>query len=233
MQSFARNNRYKLIFEKSLVKKIDTALTAHHSDDLLENFFIRLLRGSGLKGLISFNKIKSKVNFNDKIFTLRPLINVSKKDLVYIVKKTFNFCVQDPSNQDDKFMRVKIRKMIKKLEKEGLTFKKFKMSLNNLSVSNYAVDYFVKKNIYDNSSYLKFTKSVILKEDFFNQPNEIVFRSFSELLQKVGNKLNYARGAKIENLIKHLRSPRINIKKTLSGCTIQKIEKSVIISQEK
>ena len=233
LQSFARNNRYKLIFEKSLVKKIDTALTAHHSDDLLENFFIRLLRGSGLKGLISFNKIKSKVNFNDKIFTLRPLINVSKKDLVYIVKKTFNFCVQDPSNQDDKFMRVKIRKMIKKLEKEGLTFKKFKMSLNNLSASNYAVDYFVKKNIYDNSSYLKFTKSVILKEDFFNQPNEIVFRSFSELLQKVGNKLNYARGAKIENLIKHLRSPRINIKKTLSGCTIQKIEKSVIISQEK
>ncbi len=233
LQSFARNNRYKLIFEKSLVKKIDTALTAHHRDDLLENFFIRLLRGSGLKGLISFNKIKSKVNFNDKIFTLRPLINVSKKDLVYIVKKTFNFCVQDPSNQDDKFMRVKIRKMIKKLEEEGLTFKKFKMSLNNLSASNYAVDYFVKKNIYDNSSYLKFTKSVILKKDFFNQPNEIVFRSFSELLQKVGNKLNYARGAKIENLIKHLRSPRIYIKKTLSGCTIQKIEKSVIISQEK
>jgi len=233
LQSFARNNRYKLIFEKSLVKKIDTALTAHHRDDLLENFFIRLLRGSGLKGLISFNKIKSKVNFNDKIFTLRPLINVSKKDLVYIVKKTFNFCVQDPSNQDDKFMRVKIRKMIKKLENEGLTFKKFKMSLNNLSASNYAVDYFVKKNIYDNSSYLKFTKSVILKKDFFNQPNEIVFRSFSELLQKVGNKLNYPRGAKIENLIKHLRSPKIYIKKTLSGCTIQKIEKSVIISQEK
>ena len=233
MQSFARNNRYKLIFEKSLDKKIDAALTAHHNDDLLENFFIRLLRGSGLKGLISFNKIKSKVNFNDKIFTLRPLIDVSKKDLVYIVKKTFNFCVQDPSNQDDKFMRVKIRKMIKKLENEGLTFKKFKMSLNNLSASNYAVDYFVKKNIYDNSSYLKLTKSVILKKDFFNQPNEIVFRSFSELLQKVGKKLNYARGAKIENLIKHLRSQRIYIKKTLSGCTIKKLEKSVIISQEK
>ena len=61
-------------------------LTAHHFDDLIENFFIRLLRGSGLKGLISFNKIKSKVKLNDKVFILRPLIDVPKQDLAYISK---------------------------------------------------------------------------------------------------------------------------------------------------
>ena len=67
MQSFARENRYKLIINKSLNKKIETILTAHHKDDLLENFFIRLLRGSGLKGLSSFGNIKSKIKFDDKI----------------------------------------------------------------------------------------------------------------------------------------------------------------------
>ena len=86
LQSFARENRYKLIIKKSLNKKIDAILTAHHKDDLLENFFIRLLRGSGLKGLISFIKIKSKIKLDDKIFILRPLIDISKKDLIYISK---------------------------------------------------------------------------------------------------------------------------------------------------
>ena len=51
LQSFARENRYKLIIKACLNKKIDFILTAHHSDDLLENFFIRLLRGSGLKAV--------------------------------------------------------------------------------------------------------------------------------------------------------------------------------------
>ena len=232
LQSFARVNRYKLIINQSLTKKIDMILTAHHKDDLIENFFIRLLRGSGLKGLISFSKIKSKVTHDDKIFILRPLLDTSKKDLIYLSKNTFNFNVNDPSNLDDKFLRVKVRKLISNLEKNGLTFNKFKLSLNNLSKSNNALDYYVKKNIDDNSNYLKLTNSIILKDDFLKQPDEIVFRSFSELLQKIGKKDTFARGAKVENLLKYLRSTNNGSKKTLSGCIIQKLENSVIISSE-
>ena len=233
IQSFARENRYKLIIKQSLIKKIDMILTAHHSDDLIENFFIRLLRGSGLKGLSSFSKIKSKIKFDDEIFILRPLIDIPKKDLVYISKNTFNFNVNDPSNLDDKFLRAKVRKLISNLEDDGLTFNKFKLSLNNLSKSNYAIDYYVKKNISDNSNYLKLTKTVILKDDFLKQPDEIVFRSFSEVLQKVGKKDNFTRGVKVDNLLKYLSSSSNYSKKTLSGCIIQKLENSVIISPEK
>ena len=232
IQSFARDNRYQLIIKQSLIKKIDIILTAHHTDDLIENFFIRLLRGSGLKGLISFSKIKSKVTLSDKIFILRPLLDTSKKDLIYLSKNTFNFNVNDPSNLDDKFLRVKVRKLISNLEKDGLTFNKFKLSLNNLSKSNNALDYYVKKNIDDNSNYLKLTNSIILKDDFLKQPGEIVFRSFSELIQKIGKKDTFARGSKVENLLKYLRSTNNYSKKTLSGCIIQKLENSVIISKE-
>jgi len=233
IQSFARDNRYKLIIKQSLIKKIDMIITAHHSDDLIENFFIRLLRGSGLKGLISFSKIKSKVKLDDKIYILRPLIDIPKRDLEYISKNTFNFNVNDTSNFNDKYLRAKIRKLISNLEKDGLTFNKFKVSLNNLSKSNYAIDHFVKKNINDNSNYLKLTKTIILKDDFLKQPDEIVFRSFSEVIQKVGKKDTPTRGAKVENLLKYLRSINNYSKKTLSGCIIQKIENSVIISPEK
>ena len=200
---------------------------------MIENFFIRLLRGSGLKGLISFSKVKSKVNFDDKICILRPLIDIPKKDLAYISNNTFNFNVTDPYNSDDKFLRVRVRKLISNLEEDGLTFNKFKLSMNNLSKSNNAIDYYVQKNINDNSNYLKLINSIILKDDFLKQPDEIVFRSFSEIIQKIGKKSTFARGAKVENLIQYLKSTSNYSKKTLSGCIIQKLENSFIISSEK
>ena len=56
---------------------------------------------------------------------------------------------------------------------------------------------------------------------------------FSELIQKIGKKETFARGAKVDNLLKFLRSTNNNSKKTLSGCIIQKLKNSVIISSEK
>ena len=232
LQSFARENRYDLIIKKSLNKKIEAILTAHHEDDFLENFFIRLLRGSGLKGLSSFGNIKSKIKLEDQIHIIRPLLDISKNELSYISQKTFNFKVNDPSNFDENFLRVKVRKLISKLENDGLTFDKFKISLKNLNKSSLALDYFVKKNINDNSNFLVLSKSIILNENFLNQPDEVAFRSLSEVIQKVGKKKSYARGFKVENLVNHLRTCKNNKKKTLSGCLIQKIEKSVIISPE-
>ena len=40
---------------------INNILIGHHQDDLFENFFIRILRGSGLKGLISLDKKRKLV----------------------------------------------------------------------------------------------------------------------------------------------------------------------------
>ena len=48
----------------------------HHNDDKFENFFIRMVRGSGLKGLTSFGK-KTKIN---KINLLRPLMEFKKTE---------------------------------------------------------------------------------------------------------------------------------------------------------
>ena len=52
-----------------------------------ENFFIRMLRGSGLKGLVSLDK---EITINGKNL-LRPLINEKKENLRFITKKVFNF----------------------------------------------------------------------------------------------------------------------------------------------
>ena len=75
---------------------------------MLENFIIRLTRGSGLKGLISFNKRTKYKSENLKI--LRPLLDLNKEDLVFISKKVFKSYIKDPSNK---------MKILKELELEN------------------------------------------------------------------------------------------------------------------
>ena len=73
---------------------------------MFENFFIRLVRGSGLKGLISFSK--STKYQNKSLNILRPLLDVEKNDLLDISKKVFNFYINDPSNQNSDSQRTRI-----------------------------------------------------------------------------------------------------------------------------
>ena len=54
--------------------------------------------------------------------------------------------------------------------------------------------------------FYQLNNTVILSVNFFDQPNEVVFRSFSEIIQKLGKKNYYSRGAKVENLINYLSS---------------------------
>ena len=51
IQALARKKRYELLFSKSDKFKVNNILLGHHQDDLLENFFLRILRDS-LKGLL-------------------------------------------------------------------------------------------------------------------------------------------------------------------------------------
>ena len=232
IQSIAREKRYQLLFRECKKNNIDSILTAHHQDDLFENFFIRILRGSGLKGLISFSKLITKINKSSNIYILRPLLNFTKKDLLYITKNTFNFSLRDPSNDSEDFLRIKIRKLLILLQKEGLNSRKFRLTLENLNKSNLSIEYYVDQNIKNNSKILINNKSIILNKNFFYQPDEIVFRSFSQLIHKVGNKKNYPRGNKVINLLSNFKSNKNYKKMTLSGCAFEKINNSMVISRE-
>ena len=232
IQSDARNKRYELIFEECKKKNINLILTAHQKEDIYENFFIRLIRGSGLKGLSTFNQLKKNINKEYNISILRPLLSISKVDLNYITKNVFDYYVDDPSNNNDRFLRVKIRKLLKILNSEGLNMKKFKLTLENLHKSNISIEFYVNQNIKNNSKMINNKKTIILNEKFFNKPYEIVFRSLSELVHKFGSKKNYPRGKKVTKLIKELKFQEKLKKITLSGCIFEKINKSIIISKE-
>ena len=227
IQSHARIKRYQLLFEKCDKFGIKHILLGHHQDDLFENFFIRMLRGSGLKGLISFDR---EVKIKDK-YLLRPLMSQKKSDLIYISKSVFNFHLKDPTNYNEKYQRTKIRKLIEDLKDNGLDKKKFLITINNLKSSNKVVNFYVDKNIMKNASFNEKSNKLILNENFFKQPNEVVFRSFSDSIKLIGNKYYPVRGKKLNKIIMDIQNNQLS-KSTLGGCFVEKFSQSVIISKE-
>ena len=230
LQSYARDLRYELFLKECNKHKIDCLLLGHHKDDLIENFFIRLLRGSGLKGLVSFHKNVTDYN---GLKIVRPFLSTSKNELIETNKKAFGFFVDDPTNNNDKFLRSRIRKLLKKLDNEGLNFNKFYLTLKNLSKSDQVIEFYVDKNILENSKYFEKDKKIILNQFFFHNPEEIILRSITQVIQRICRKKNYPRGKKVISLIDSIKFSNKNVKLTLSGCIIEKIQDSVIIYPEK
>jgi len=227
IQSLARIKRYELIYKQCDKYKIKNILIGHHQDDLFENFFIRLLRGSGLKGLISLDK-ENKIG--DKNL-LRPLLDQKKEDLVFLSKNVFNFYVQDPTNNDEKYQRIKIRKLIKELQKNGLDKNKFFKTIKNLKYSNKVVNFYVSENLKKNTFFSDRSNKLILNKIFFHQPYEIIFRAFSESIKLIGKKYYSARGKKLDKIIKDIENNQ-SFRATLGGCIIEKVNETVIISKE-
>ena len=227
IQTVARTKRHELIFKKCDQFKIKDILMGHHENDLIENFFMRLLRGSGIKGLVSLDR---KTTINKKNI-LRPLIDIKKNDLIFISKKVFNFYVKDPTNKDEKYQRTRVRKLIKDLEKDGLDKIKLKKTIKNLKNANKVIEFYVEKNLRENTSFLKNKNRLILNIGFFLQPQEVIFRAFSESLKLIGEKYYPVRGKKLEKIIWEIENNRLN-RTTLGSCIIEKVNQSIIISKE-
>ena len=77
-----------------------------------------------------------------------------------------------------------------------------------------------------------YENKVVLNEEFFNFPQEVLFRSFSQILQLVGKKYFPSRGKKIVNILENLEK-NITFKTTLGNCVIKKINRTVIVHKER
>ena len=227
IQSSARSKRYELLFFKCKKLKINNLILGHHIDDLIENFFLRMARGSGLKGLVSLGTNTQIENIN----LIRPLIKFDKRDLIFLSKFIFNFYVDDPTNDDIKFNRIKVRNLIKEFEDFGLDKEKFQLTIENLKKSDQSIKFYVEKNKRENSNFNYRKNELILKENFFDNSHEVIFRSLSDLIHLVGKKPNFVRGKKIENILSKIKVQKLR-KETLGGCVIKMVNHTVILTKE-
>lgn len=96
----ARKSRYEFLNATMEKYKADAIVTAHHQDDLIETAVINVLRGTGRKGL---SALRSK----DRL--LRPMLDISKREILDYAKDRGITWREDPTNQDTKYLRNYVR----------------------------------------------------------------------------------------------------------------------------
>jgi tRNA(Ile)-lysidine synthase len=227
IQKNARDHRYKLMSNFCKKNKISSMMTAHHLDDQIENFYIRLSRGSGLYGLSSM-KITDKNK--DKINIVRPFLSNSKEVLVKIAKKIFKTFVKDPSNINDRFLRSRIRKLKYNLSKEGLDQNRILKTIHNLGIAKDAIDFYVKQSEKRYIQNYK-SKSQIDLKLFQEQPLEVIYRVMAALIKKKSKKDYPPRAKGIEHAIQSIQKKNFK-KTTLGGFVFSLDEKKIIMSKE-
>ena len=88
--------------------------TAHHLDDLIESVYINILRGTGWRGLTPFNT----PGVSRPFLSGDVLLPESKGDiLTYAARNKISFR-EDPTNSSDKYMRNRIRELVKTMDPE-------------------------------------------------------------------------------------------------------------------
>jgi tRNA(Ile)-lysidine synthase len=227
VQSHARAIRYELLLNYCKKCKIKFIMTGHHRDDQIETFLIRLSRGSGIQGLSSMNKT---TELNNKIKLFRPLLNMNKKDLIFLAKKYYGKIFKDPSNTNKKYLRTNIRNLIKQFEKNGIKRDRIIDSINNLSSTRDTLNSYIlgveKKCLVKNKN------SVLIKLKFFLlENNEIQLKILSNSFKYISKNYYPPRAKKILNLITRIKGKKVT-KATLGGCIVNKRQNNLIISKE-
>jgi tRNA(Ile)-lysidine synthase len=110
IQERAREARYRLLAAWLADRTSKALATAHHADDQAETILMRLNRGSGLKGLAGM-RAKSVVP-GSRLPLLRPLLGWQRAELQQLCTAAGIEPAIDPSNSDEQFERVRMRKAL-------------------------------------------------------------------------------------------------------------------------
>lgn len=110
IQERARIERYRLLGAWAAERGLDAIATAHHLDDQAETLLMRLNRGAGVSGLAGMRPVSELPVPDSKLPLLRPLLDWRHRELERICRDAGITPADDPSNADDRFERVRVRR---------------------------------------------------------------------------------------------------------------------------
>jgi tRNA(Ile)-lysidine synthase len=212
-----REVRYNLLTEFCQKNNIQHLFLAHHQNDLAENFLIRLFRGSGIDGLAAMDKTP-KIN---KINIIRPLLDFPKSDLKqYLQTKKVNW-VEDETNEDEKFLRNKIRKFLQ-------TLPDFETINNRVALASQAI--LEAKQILEKETKRNFPKiftknphGLILNiEKFQTLESGVATRYLALALMKVSGRVYKPRLKKLLRIYQLILEDKLLKSEEFYGCKLKK-----------
>jgi tRNA(Ile)-lysidine synthase len=116
IQERAREARYRLLARHAKEIGACAIVTAHHADDQAETILFRLLRGSGVAGLAGMSPISAIGDLR----LHRPLLSLKKTQLEAVCAEAGQKYFKDPSNENPKFARARLRPLLTTLAAQGL-----------------------------------------------------------------------------------------------------------------
>ncbi|MEM6307854.1 MAG: ATP-binding protein, partial [Pseudomonadota bacterium] len=154
----------------------------HTNDDVAETFLLRLARGSGLNGLSAMQ------NHWDQgtIRFLRPALHLYRADFQQALKQAGIDWIDDPSNDNPMYDRVRIRQALPGGAAMGLTVDRISHAAHNLRRAQEAIDYAVHA-LWHNAVQVTDGDVVIDRAQFYTAPDEVRLRLLATLVKWVGN----------------------------------------------
>lgn len=215
----AREARYRLLAQAARQSGASHIVTAHTRDDQAETLLMRLLRGSGIAGLAAMAGESER----DGVVLARPLLDISKAQLIATLAKAKVAFADDPTNRDPSFTRPRLRQLMPALAAEGADAKSLARLAARLARANEAVEiladgaerYLVLRGVAGDGFDAR---------AFAALPEEIRVRLLRRAIDRSGHE-GPAELGKVEALLAALdraageRQPRL--KQTLAGAVIQ------------
>ncbi|MBC8129282.1 MAG: tRNA lysidine(34) synthetase TilS [Rhizobiaceae bacterium] len=109
LQAEARRARYELLTDTAFRIGAFAVMTAHHQDDQIETHFLAAARGAGDRGLAGMRAVR---DLAPGLALLRPFLDVTSGRLKQTTAEAGLPAVDDSSNSDDRFDRVRLRKRL-------------------------------------------------------------------------------------------------------------------------
>ncbi len=214
IQEEARNLRYRLMAERCAELGVRYLCLAHHRDDQGETVLFRLAKGSGLDGLCAMRAVSA---YSDDLDLVRPLLEVSKAELLaFCVREGISY-IDDPSNENMDFARVRLRAAREVLEAEGLSNKRLALSAKRLQRARDALEA---------AAEVLYLRAVSLEGNVVNldvsalraAPEEIAFRVILQVVKRLRVGADYnPRLERLEALFQDFWDGGVFRKRTLGG----------------
>lgn len=209
LQDAARKARRSLMADWAKAHGISSVVLAHTRDDVAETFLMRLARGAGVDGLAAMSPLWAEGG----ILWQRPMLNMARQDLrVWLQARALTW-VEDPSNDNPRFDRVKARKTLAVLAPLGVGPVQLSQVAAHLAEARQALD-----ALADTWADLTLTEeagTLRIAPEFWRAPMETRRRLIQRVLLWIAPAAYGPRGPQVSQLLSRLSQGHAA---TLAGC---------------
>ncbi|MHB1204116.1 MAG: tRNA lysidine(34) synthetase TilS [Rhodospirillaceae bacterium] len=230
-QKAARDARYGLMAAWCAGEGRSHLFLAHHADDQVETFLIRLTRGSGVSGLAAMAPLAALNTVHGPILLARPLLGFAKADLAAVCRDFGQPWIEDPSNANAASTRVRFRQAARLLEEEGLTRARLLETVGHLQRAREALDQAAVHLIRTATAWDHFGAVRLGLKAWCAAPEEVALRALSRLLTAASGHVYGPRFESLTRLARQMRSGPWR-DATLHGCFIAREGDCIVIHRE-